>query len=157
MNALMEKPIDIGAYHEYGFAPGLASSAQPTSGQLAGLKDFGFEAVVNISPSSTRNAVKDEAEVVETAGLDYVHFPVDCSKLRPLHYLTFRGILNALEGKKVLIHCGGNIKSSNLLHMYFTLEKEIPEELSLAELKAIQDPETKWFDFFKSMGMRALA
>jgi protein tyrosine phosphatase (PTP) superfamily phosphohydrolase (DUF442 family) len=157
MIATIEKPLDIGAYHEYRFAPGLATAAQPSAEQLAGLKRHGFEAVVNISPASTRNALKDEADIVERAGMDYVHFPVNCALLRPLHYLTFRGILNALEGKKVLVHCGGNIKSSNLLHMYFTLEKGIPEELSLAELKAIQNPETKWFDFFKSMGMKALA
>lgn len=131
----------------------LASAAQPSPEQLAELKAQGWEVVVNLSPSSTRNALKDEASTVEALGMDYVHFPVDCSRLRPVHYQTFRGVLNGLEGRRVFVHCGGNIKSSNLIHMYHVLEKGVPAGESFATLKTIQDPEPKWFTYFESMGM----
>jgi protein tyrosine phosphatase (PTP) superfamily phosphohydrolase (DUF442 family) len=134
----------------------LASGAQPSQDQINDLRAEEFEAIVNISPISARNAVKDEALIVEQNNMDYIHFPVDCSNLRPLHYSTFKGIMNGLEGKKVFVHCGGNIKSSNLLHMYHVLEKGIDEEESLQALKQIQNPEAKWFDYFKRMGMRGL-
>jgi protein tyrosine phosphatase (PTP) superfamily phosphohydrolase (DUF442 family) len=131
----------------------LASAAQPTTDQFRHLKEEGWEAVVNISPPSTRNALKEEAAIVEGLGLDYVHFPVDCSNLRSLHYLTFRGIMRGLEGKRVLVHCGGNIKSSNLIYMYQVLELGVPEAEAFATLKTIQNPEPKWFDYFEAMGM----
>jgi uncharacterized protein (TIGR01244 family) len=139
-------------YHEK-----LASGAQPDAAEIVQLKANGFEAVVNISPSSARNALKEEAQLVEQANMDYVHFPVDCSNLRPVHFHTFKGILNGLADKKVFVHCGGNIKSSNLIHMYHVLESGIDEKESLKTLSKIQKPETKWFSYFKSMGMSGLS
>ena len=147
--------MDIQNYYQYSDL--LSSGAQPTAEQIASLKIEGFEAVVNISPASTRNALKDEAQIVESLQMDYVHFPVDCSNLRPIHYQTFKGIMNGLEGKKIFVHCGGNIKSSNLLHMYHVLEKEMDEAESLKTLKRIQNPEEKWFYYFKRMGMKGLS
>ncbi len=146
--------MNIQNYYQYN--NWLAAGAQPTPEQIAALKEKGFEAVVNISPVSTRNSLKDEAAFVEQLKMDYIHFPVDCSNLRPVHYLAFKGIMSGLEGKKVFVHCGGNIKSSNLLHMYHVLEKGEDEAESLATLKKIQNPEEKWFRYFKEMGMQGI-
>jgi protein tyrosine phosphatase (PTP) superfamily phosphohydrolase (DUF442 family) len=134
----------------------LSSGAQPTPDQISALKANGFEAIVNISPVSARNALRDEAQIVEQQQMDYIHFPVDCSNLRPIHYSTFKGIMNGLESKKVFVHCGGNIKSSNLLHMYHVLEKGVDETESLKELQKIQSPEEKWYAYFKNMGMKGI-
>jgi len=85
----------IGNYFEY--SPLLSSGAQPSIEQLEALKKDGFDVVVNISPSSARNALSNEAQIVETLKMDYVHFPVDCSNLRPIHFNTFKGIMNGLN------------------------------------------------------------
>jgi len=146
--------MDIQNYYQYNGS--LASGAQPAESQITALKDKGFEVVVNISPVSARNALKDEARFVEEHTMDYIHFPVDCSNLRPLHYTTFKGIMAGLEGKKVFVHCGGNIKSSNLIHMYHVLEKKVEETASLKTLRQIQEPEEKWFNYFRLMGMQGL-
>lgn len=133
-----------------------ASGAQPLPEQFLALKENGFEAVVNLSPPSTRNALKEEASLVEQSGMDYIHFPVDCSNLRPFHYSLFKEIMQGLEGRKVFVHCGGNIKSSNLLHMYHVLEQKRDERESLETLKKIQTPENKWFVYFKQQGMQGI-
>lgn len=132
----------------------LASGAQPTVDQLIDLKNEGYEVVVNISTYSARNALKNEAEIVEKLGMYYVHFPVDCSHLQPIQYKTFEGIMNGLAGHRVFVHCGGNIKSSNLLHMYHVLVEGKDEKESLQTLSTIQTPEAKWFDYFRSFGMK---
>ncbi|MDD3078887.1 MAG: sulfur transferase domain-containing protein [Paludibacter sp.] len=132
----------------------LAAGAQPNIDQMVDLKNDGYEVVVNISPYSTRNAVHNEAEIIEKLGLYYIHFPVDCSDLRPIHYKTFEGIMNGLKDKKVFVHCGGNIKSSNLIHMYDVIVNGIDEKESLLTLYKIQSPEDKWFEYFKTFGMR---
>ena len=138
----------------YQYSETLASGAQPNIDQLSHLKNGGFEVVLNISPVSARNALQNEAEVVEQLGLDYIHFPIDCSNLRPIHYKTFEGIMNGVKDKKIFVHCGGNIKSSNLIHIYDVLVNGKDEKQSLETLYKIQNPEQKWFDYFKSLGMK---
>lgn len=141
-------------YYEYNNQ--LAAGGQPTVEQLQLLKQKGFDVVINLSPASAKNALHNEHQVVENLGMDYIHFPVDCSNLREIHYLTVSALLNSLEGKKVFMHCGGNIKTSNLIHMYQVLEKNMDELLSLATLKKIQNPEDKWFVYFRKMGMKGI-
>jgi len=138
------------------YSEDLAAGAQPTVDQFVDLKNDGFDVVVNISPASARNAMHNEAEVVEKLGMDYIHFPVDCSDLRSIHYKTFEGIMKGVNDKKAFVHCGGNIKSSNLIHMYDVLANGKDEAESLQTLRKIQQPEDKWFEYFKLMGMKGL-
>lgn len=138
----------------YQYSEKLASGAQPTEAEIVELKKAGFEVVFNISTSSARNSVANEASIVEKLGMKYVHFPVDCSDLQPFHYNTFKGIMNGISEKKVFVHCGANIKSSNLVHIYEVLELGKDEQESLRTLQKIQQPEDKWFDYFLKLGMK---
>lgn len=140
----------------YQYNSHLASGAQPSEAQFADLKEAGFEAVVNLSPVSTRNAITAEAAVVDNTGMTYVHFPVDCSHLQPHHYATFEGIVKGMKDKKIFVHCGGNIKSSCLIHMYHVLANGMDEATSLETLLKIHQPEEKWFDYFRLMGMEGV-
>jgi len=137
----------------YQYNNNLASGGQPTIDEFNELKNNGFDAVLNISPSNTRNYLKNEAEIVENLKMKYVHFPIDCSNLQAYHYQTFKGILNGLGDFKIFVHCGANIKSSNLIHIYNVLENKIDERESLETLLKIQNPEPKWFEYFKSCGL----
>ena len=144
----------IDSYYQYNDQ--LASGAQPSEALFGGLKEAGFEAIINLSPASTRNALADESAIVEKTGMVYVHFPEDCSHLQPHHYSSFEGIMNGLKGKKIFVHCGGNIKSSNLIHMYDVLTNGKDEAASLKTLLKIQQPEEKWYDYFRLMGMQGI-
>jgi len=140
----------------YQFSENIASGAQPTVEQIVELQQTGYDAVVNISPENTRNYLKNEDEIVENADMKYVHFPVDCSNLQENHYLTFKEILSQFQNSKIFVHCGGNIKSSNLIHMYNVLELNIDEKESLKMLLEIQNPEQKWFEYFIKFGMKGI-
>jgi protein tyrosine phosphatase (PTP) superfamily phosphohydrolase (DUF442 family) len=151
----MEKLKSIPNYFRY--SDTLSAGGQPMPGQFELLKESGVEVVINISPVSARNAYREEHDTVEKLNMDYIHFPIDCSNLREIHYLTIRALLNAAEGKKIFMHCGANIKTSNLIHMYHVLEKGEDEKSSLQTLFRIQQPEAKWFAYFIKMGMLGLA
>lgn len=140
----------------YQYTENRASGAQPTEAEITELKKAGFEVIFNISTSSAKNAIANEASIVEKSGMFYVHFPVDCSDLQSIHYNTFSGIMNGISDKKVFVHCGANIKSSNLIHMYDVLECGKDEYKSLQTLYQIQQPEDKWFSYFKAMGMQGI-
>jgi protein tyrosine phosphatase (PTP) superfamily phosphohydrolase (DUF442 family) len=153
MNAInMENQI----INFYRYDHRIAAGGQPTPEQIQGLKDEGVEVLVSISPTSTKNYLPEEALIAESLQLHFIHFPIDCGKLEDIHYKTFKSILDSLQDKNIFVHCGGNIKTSNLIHMYQVLEKGIDEKESLEELKKIQQPEEKWFAYFKKMGMQGL-
>ena len=130
-----------------------ATGAQPTEEGISQLKENGFSAIINLSPTSTPNFLPLEGKLTEDLNMEYVHYPVDCSNLKDRHYKVFSKILNGLDGEKVFIHCGGNIKSSNLMHMFRVIEKKENENDSLKDLLKIQDPEEKWFEYFRRFGM----
>lgn len=135
----------------------LSAGGQPTVDQIKALKTGGVEVIVSISPENTRNYLPVEAEVVNDLKMKFFHYPIDCSNLQADHYLTFKQILQEHKGKKIFVHCGGNIKSSNLIHMYKVLELRVDEKDSLEELKKIQEPELKWINYFKEFGMMGLS
>jgi uncharacterized protein (TIGR01244 family) len=135
----------------------LATAAQPGPAAIDWLKAQGFEAVVNLSTPTARNFLPDEARRVMEAGMAYVHAPVDCSRLDPSHYEVLRGVLEAYAGRKVLVHCAGNVKSSALVLLYRHLELGEALEPLVAELRARGWHEPKWYDYFARMTGAAAA
>ena len=54
-----------------------ATAGQPTETQLRGLKELGFDVVVNLGLLDPRYCLPDEAASVAAMGLVYHHIPVD--------------------------------------------------------------------------------
>lgn len=129
----------------------IATAAQPTAEQIPWLKAQGFEVVVNLSTPTARNFVHDEARLVMDAGLAYVHAPVDCSRLEPAHYEVLRGVLAAFRGRKVLVHCAGNVKSSALVQLWRIKERGEDRARLVEELRALDWHEPKWFVYLERM------
>lgn len=130
----------------------LATAAQPAPDDFPWLREHGFDAVINLSTPTANNYLPNEARLAMDAGLAYVHAPVDCSKLVPEHYQIVKGLLDAFSGKKVLLHCAGNVKSSGLAHIYRV--RELGEDrVSLREALQVQGwHEPKWYRYFDLMG-----
>jgi uncharacterized protein (TIGR01244 family) len=143
MNAPIERYQEVDAL--------LATAAQPRPADVAWLHEQGFEVVVNLNTPTARNFVADEARLVMEAGMAYVHTPVDCSRLEPSHYEVLRGVLDAYPGRKVLVHCAGNVKSSALVALHRHLARGEPLEPIVAELRAQGWHEPKWYDYFARM------
>ncbi len=127
----------------------LSTAAQPTAEQIPWLRAQGFEVVVNLSTPTARNFVPDEARLVLDAGLAYVHAPVDCSRLEAAHYEVLRGVLQAFQGRKVLVHCAGNVKSSALVQLWRMKERGEDRVRLTEELRALGWHEPKWFAYLE--------
>ncbi|MGC4115821.1 MAG: protein tyrosine phosphatase family protein [Myxococcales bacterium] len=130
----------------------LATAAQPEAQDFAWLREQGFQAVINLSTPTARNFLHDEAKVAMESGLAYVHAPVDCSKLTPEHYEVVKGLLEAFAGKKVLLHCAGNVKSSGLAHVYRVRKLGEDSRRLRAELETQGWHEPKWYRYFDQLG-----
>lgn len=130
----------------------LTTAAQPGPDDFERLRAEGFEAVVNLSTPTARNYLHDEARRALDAGLLYAHVPIDCSALRPLQYEMVRGALDSLTGRRVLLHCAGNVKSSAMAHIYRVRELGEPVDTLRDALRAQDWHEPKWFAYFDAMG-----
>ena len=148
MDSPIERYVEVDAL--------IATAAQPGPEAIAWLRGHGFEAVVNLSTPTAKNFLRDEARLVLEAGMAYVHAPVDCSRLVPEHYEVLEGVLGAFRGRKVLVHCAGNVKSSALVALYRHLARGEPLAPLVDGLRAQGWHEAKWFDYFERMAAQGV-
>jgi protein tyrosine phosphatase (PTP) superfamily phosphohydrolase (DUF442 family) len=107
----------------------LASSGQPDEMQFKEIAQAGFEVVINLAMPNSDNAIPEEGYIVTARGMTYIHLPVPFEAPTTNHLKSFINIMNALEGKKLWIHCVVNYRVSAFLYQYFRLvHKETPDE-----------------------------
>jgi hypothetical protein len=62
-------------YNMVHVAEGLGTAGQPTTAQLAAIKDAGYEVIINLATGTTPRDLPNEAAVVATLGMEYIHNP----------------------------------------------------------------------------------
>lgn len=100
-----------------------ASDLVTTSGvvgtnRLKGLAPEGYEMVINLLPDSSEYAVENEADIVESQGVEYVYIPVDFKSPTLNDYDRFAAVLDQAKGRKVHIHCAANYRVSAFYALY---------------------------------------
>jgi len=129
----------------------LASAGQPQRAHFAVLARAGYEAVINLAMPESRNALADEAALCAQLGLRYHALPVPWEAPTPAHYAEFRALLQALAGRKVLVHCALNYRVSVFLFLYRVLELGENPEQAAAELRQIWTPDVTWQAYIDRM------
>ncbi|MCR9278054.1 MAG: MAPEG family protein [Pseudomonadaceae bacterium] len=107
--------------NSYNFRP--ASDRVSTSGivpaeALARLSDEGVAAVINLLPSDSEHAVENEADLVTSQGLTYVHLPVDWNEPTAADFERFSDAMNELAGKRIHVHCAANFRVSGFYSVW---------------------------------------
>lgn len=105
-------------YHYVKINDRLSTSGQPAEDQLKSMAADGFQAVINLAPHDSRNALKDEAGVVRSAGMAYHYIPVDWEHPQDSDFDAFAKILNQIADQKVLIHCAANYRVTAFYSLY---------------------------------------
>lgn len=134
----------------------IAAGAQPKPQDIQDLHSHGYNVILNISPTNTRNYLPEEEQLAKDLGMDYHHLPIDCSNLQAQQYHDFEQILDATLSKpnaKVFIHCGMNIKSSGMLHIYRTQKLGQSKEEAAKALLETPGHEPKWTKYWANWGV----
>ena len=125
-----------------------------TSGQLSRrdierLPALGVDAVVNLAPPTSSNALPGEAEAVTVLGLTYVQIPVpwDRPDLRQLQ--QFFGVMDTLEGRHVWIHCARNMRVSAFVYLYRRLRRGEPDTAARHPMDDVWAPAGTWREFIE--------
>lgn len=100
-------------YHEK-----LSSSGMPTADQMRRVAEAGVELVINLAPHDVPNAIPNEAELVESLGMQYVNIPVNWNTPTCKGLNVFMDALDANKDRKVHVHCEANFRASAFIAIY---------------------------------------
>jgi len=99
-------------------SPRLTTSGQPSATALASLASQGYQAVIYLAPPTVGDAVRDEALIVGRQGLAFFNLPVRFDRPGEADFEAFSGVLSALAGRKVLVHCQVNMRASTFVFLH---------------------------------------
>jgi protein tyrosine phosphatase (PTP) superfamily phosphohydrolase (DUF442 family) len=128
-------------YHYEQVTDWLGTSGQPTRDQFSAIADAGYGAVINLAPPTADRAIADEGSIVATLGMVYVNVPVDFKNPTPENLKTFFGVMNALDGQKIWVHCVVNARVSAFVYQYLRTVKGFSDAAASTDLLARWLPE----------------
>ncbi len=115
-------------------------AGQPTERALRALRARGVTTVVNLrSPPEMERVSFDEAALVKSLGMTYVHLPMRGTAdlpYEPTAVKAFAAAMQAAEGK-VLLHCTIAWRASHLWAAYLIEERGVPVATALEHGRAI--------------------
>ncbi len=131
-------------YNYLQISDAIATSGQPTVEQFDAIEQAGYQVVVNLALPDSPNAYKNEKEIIEARGMEYVHIPViwDNPTLENVH--SFFEAMNANQDKKVFVHCAANMRVSAFIYLYRRICLGASEEVAKIALNKLWEPNEVW-------------
>lgn len=134
-------------YNMLPLADDLGTSGQPTSAQLAAIKEAGYEVVINLATGKTPRDLPNEADVVAAQGMEYIHIPVLWENPTEADLARFFEAMDATQDKKRFVHCIANMRVSAFLFLYRVLRQGMPVAEARATMAKIWEPNPIWHTF----------
>ena len=115
----------------------LWTSGQPTRAELAEIAVAGFEVVINLAMPSSDNALPDEAELVQSLGMEYIPIPVVWDAPQPEDLKRFMDTMDTRHSRKILVHCALNYRASAFTALWRVLRQGWEKEKAFAVQETI--------------------
>ena len=116
----------------------LYTAGQPEPAHLAALKAKGIQTIVSLATPSDANL--HEANRAAELGMSYVSIPFGDDGPTPDDVEWFNAVMQAQEGKTVLVHCNTNRRASAFTFLYRVLVEGVDPEVAIKDVEAIFDP-----------------
>ena len=129
----------------------IATSGQPTYEQFSAIKKAGYQVIVNLALPGSPNALKDEKQIVESQGMQYVHIPVVWENPTLENVREFFSVMEAIADKQVFVHCAANMRVSAFMYLYRCLHQGITHEDAKKDLQKIWIPNEIWQNFIEQV------
>jgi len=116
-------------------------AGQPTEAALRALKDSGVTTVVNLRmPQELTRLGFEEAALIESLGMKYVHIPMRGggapeNAYSPENLKKFSDVMKSANGK-VLLHCTVAWRASHMWAAYL-IQQGVPDEAAVNHARAI--------------------
>lgn len=144
--AQTQEAADHEAVNVVRITPNLVTSGQPLAAALATLGALGFQSVINLALTTSRDAVADEGDILKRQGIEYVHQPIDMENPTERDFETFAATLTGMRerNRKVLVHCAINLRASSFVFLYRTTVLKEPAEASYESVAKVWSPRAPW-------------
>jgi protein tyrosine phosphatase (PTP) superfamily phosphohydrolase (DUF442 family) len=128
----------------------IATAGQPTAEQFASIRDAGYPLVINLALATSTGALPNERELVEAAGLEYVHLPVDWVHPSADDVDAFFAVMDANRERRVFVHCALNNRASAFVYLYRRIRDGVPDREASDALYKVWMPFDQWADLVDS-------
>ena len=102
--------------------PRIGTAGHPKAEDFASIAAEGYEVVINLAMHDADDAIADEGRLVSAAGMSYIHLPVPWEAPTAEHLKQFCRLTDALDDKKILVHCQVNARVSAFMLKYLTFK-----------------------------------
>jgi uncharacterized protein (TIGR01244 family) len=128
----------------YQISDSLATSGMPREEQFAEIAAAGYQVVINLARSVSPGQPSDEKELVQAAGMAYIHIPVAWENPRPEDVQEFFAAMDANRERRVFVHCVMNYRVSAFVYMYRVIRLGTPEPQARQDLQRLWTPDGLW-------------
>jgi protein tyrosine phosphatase (PTP) superfamily phosphohydrolase (DUF442 family) len=125
----------------------LATAGQPSKLQLREVAEEGFEAIINLGLPDLAYCLPDEADIVQSLGLEYHHLPVNFQAPQLENLRHFFSVMDAVKAKRVFVHCAANKRVSSFVALYGETKLDWSREKANAIIGQIWQPDEVWDSF----------
>ncbi len=129
----------------------IATAGQPSVEQFSYIKEAGYQVVINLALKDSSNALRNEKEIVEIEGMQYIHIPVIWENPTEDKLKEFIQVMKINLDKKVFVHCAANKRVSAFVYLYRRSEESIDEEIAKKDLHQIWVPNEIWQQFIQEV------
>ncbi|MDJ0797739.1 MAG: protein tyrosine phosphatase family protein [Calothrix sp. MO_167.B12] len=129
----------------------IATSGQPDREDITTIKRAGYQLVINLAMSDSPDALPDEKQIVEAAGMEYIHIPVVWDNPLIEDAKDFFKMMELNVNKKVFVHCVANKRVSVFIYLYRLIYDALNQEEAKKYLYAIWTPNQIWQRFIEDV------
>ena len=123
------------------------TSGQPSAEQLRGLKQAGYDMVINLAPPYSVGSIDNEGALVAATGISYINIPVDWDRPQMSDFNLFTDILDQAGQRRILVHCQVNRRASLFTFLYRVAHENADIDRAYENVTAIWSPEPHWIAF----------
>ena len=125
----------------------LATAGQPTIKQFRAIADAGYETVINLALQTSDGAIANEAQLVQSLGMEYIAIPVNWESPTMTDLDKFLQAMEQRHQQKIFVHCAKNMRVSAFVYLYRRLLLNCDREQAIADLHKIWQPNETWQKF----------
>jgi protein tyrosine phosphatase (PTP) superfamily phosphohydrolase (DUF442 family) len=119
----------------------LFSGGMPKAEELTDAARKGVDVVINLAPHDVPNALPDEADLVDSLGMQYFNIPVNWNTPTRDGLDRFIEVMDANSGKQILVHCQANFRATAFVALYRILRDGWDPDDAMTGMHQIWDEE----------------
>lgn len=131
----------------------LFSGGMPNAEQLTDAPNHGVQVVINLAPHDSQDALPDQAELVNSLGMQYINIPINWSTPTKDGLDKFMDAMDEHKEKIILVHCEANFRASAFVAIYRILRLGWKDEDAFNAMHKIWDEDAfpVWKMFIERM------